>query len=144
MTEKKRKKKIKKRPKKSGKSAISDRESWLTTEEALTRELDADLKDAWQKFRDVALRLGEQRIYASGRAIVFSKKVCHFFVRPHKSYLEVVFFLSRAEKNPVLKRPQKVSSSKYSHAFRLVHADEVDEPLTGWLREAYDRTAGND
>ena len=68
---------------------------WTTTEAALTRDLPEDLRDAWERLRETAAEFGEQRIYASHSSIMFSRKACYFFVRPKRSFLEVVFFLGR-------------------------------------------------
>ena len=68
---------------------------WTTTEAALTRDLSEDLQDAWERLREAAVALGEQRIYASHSSIMFSRKSCHFFVRPKKSFLEFCVFLGR-------------------------------------------------
>ncbi|MDQ3213188.1 MAG: DUF5655 domain-containing protein, partial [Acidobacteriota bacterium] len=57
---------------------------WTTTEAALTRDLSEDLRDAWERLREAAAALGEQRIYASHSSIMFSRKSCYVFVRPKK------------------------------------------------------------
>src|ERR1700729_1785243 len=65
------------------------------TEARLIDGLDEDLRDAWHKLRAFAAGLGPQRIYASALSIMFARKVCYFFVRPRKTFLEVWFFLPR-------------------------------------------------
>ncbi|MBY0317076.1 MAG: hypothetical protein K2Q26_16270 [Bdellovibrionales bacterium] len=107
----------------------SDPESWKTTEAALTQHLEEDLRDAWKKIKKFSLSLGEQRVYASGKAIMFSKKTCFFFVRPKKSYLEVVVFLTDKKQWPTFHKVAPVSKSKYAHTFKLVHADQVEGEL---------------
>src|SRR6476620_7806673 len=82
---------------------------WTTTEAALTQDLSEDLRDAWDRLREAAVEIGDQRIYASHSSIMFSRKSCYFFVRPKRSFLEVCIFLGRA----------------------------VEAPITDWLREAY-------
>src|SRR6476469_10335168 len=62
---------------------------WTTTEAALTRELSPELQEAWQRLREAAVELGEQRIYASHNSIMFARRVCHCFVRPKRSFLEL-------------------------------------------------------
>src|SRR5258705_3450818 len=62
---------------------------WTTTEAALTQDLSEDLHDAWERLREAAASLGDQRIYASGTCIMFSRESCYFFVRPKRSFLEV-------------------------------------------------------
>jgi hypothetical protein len=111
---------------------------WTTTEAALTQELTDDLRDAWERLRESAADLGEQRIYASHKSIMFSRKSCYFFVRPKKSFLEVCVFLGRAVKHPRVRRTDRASKSKYVNIIPVRHRDEVEAPITGWLAEAYE------
>jgi hypothetical protein len=111
---------------------------WTTTEAALTADLSEDLRDAWERLRETAAEFGEQRIYASHHSIMFSRSSCYFFVRPKKSCLELVIFLGRAVKAPQIRRVEETSKTKRAHFIRIAHRDEVEAPITGWLREAYD------
>jgi hypothetical protein len=111
---------------------------WTTTEAALTRDLSEDLRDAWERLRETAVEFGEQRIYASHHSIMFSRRSCYFFVRPRKSYLEVWIFLGRRVKAAQIARIEGNSSWKACHLVRVRHRDEVEAPITEWLREAYD------
>ena len=95
---------------------------WTTTEAALTDDLSEDLKEAWERIRETAVEFGNQRIYASGTAIMFSRKSCYFFVRPRRSFLQV----------------ERTSASKLAHIIHIKHRDEVEPPITDWLREAYE------
>ena len=115
----------------------SDPASWRTTEKALTQSLNEDLNEAWQKIRSYSLSLGDQRIYASGKSIMFSKKTCFFFVRPKKSYLEVVIFLAESKKLESFKSVVAVSKTKYAHTFKLLHADQVEGELTDAINKAF-------
>jgi hypothetical protein len=110
---------------------------WTTTEAALTRDLSEDLRDAWERLRETAVEFGEQRIYASHNSIMFARKACYFFVRPKRSYLEVVFFLGRTLRSSRIRQAVQSSRVKVAHVARVVHRDEVEAPLTDWLREAY-------
>ena len=111
---------------------------WTTTEAALTQELSEDLKEAYERIRETAVEFGEQRIYASHHSIMFSRKVCYFFVRPKTKYLEVWIMLGRAIKAPQIRSVMKGSKSKFANLIRITHRDEVEAPITDWLREAYD------
>ena len=115
-----------------------EHDCWTTTEAALTRHLPVDLREAWERIRETAAGLGEQRIYASGRAIMFSRKACYFFVRPKKNFLEVCVFLGRAIKAPQVRRVDSVSKSKLAHIIHVSHRDQVEAPFTDWLQEAYE------
>jgi hypothetical protein len=111
---------------------------WTTTESALTRDLSEDLQDAYERLRESAADLGGQRIYASHSSIMFSRKSCYFFVRPKKSFLEVCIFLGRPVKAPQVKRVEHPSKAKVVNIVHIRHRDEVEPPITDWLREAYE------
>jgi len=111
---------------------------WTTTESALTADLSEDLRDAWERIRETAAAFGDQRIYASGTAIMFSRKSCYFFVRPRRSHLQVCVFLSRAVRAPQVRRVERKSTTKLVNIVHITHRDEVESPFVDWLREAYD------
>jgi hypothetical protein len=111
---------------------------WTTTEAALTKDLSEDLRDAWERIRETAADFGVQRIYASLNSIMFSRRSCYFFVRPKKTFLEVCIFLGRTVKAPQVRRVEPASRVKNVHVLRITHRDEVEPPVTDWLREAYD------
>jgi hypothetical protein len=113
---------------------------WTTTEQALTKDLSEELLEAWDRLRETAVEFGEQRIYASHHSIMFSRKACYFFVRPKKKYLEVIFFLGRTIKSAMVKKHLPSSKTKIAHLVQVNHRDQVEAPLTDWLREAYDNS----
>jgi Domain of unknown function (DUF5655) len=107
------------------------------TEAELIDGLNEDLRDAWAKLRAFAAALGPQRIYASALSIMFAKKVCYFFVRPKKTFLEVWIFLPHEiEGLTSMRGPAK--KVKFCNLFKLIHPDQVESPLTDWLHEAFD------
>jgi uncharacterized protein DUF5655 len=111
---------------------------WTTTEAALTDDLSEDLRDAYERLRETAAAFGDQRIYASGTAIMFSRASCYFFVRPRRSFLQVCVFLGRAVRAAQVRRVERTSASKLVNIIHITHRDEVEPPFTEWLREAYD------
>ena len=115
-----------------------EHDCWTTTEAALTEDLSDDLQEAYERLREAALEFGEQRIYASHHSIMFSRSSCYFFVRPKKSFLEVVVFLGRAIKAPHVKRADEASKLNVANFIRITHRDEVEAPITDWLHEAYE------
>lgn len=111
---------------------------WTTTEAALTKDLSEDLQDAWERLRETAVSFGDQRIYASHKSIMFSRKSCYFFVRPKKNFLEVCVFLGRMVKAPQVRRADRASKAKFFHLIQIRHRDQVEAPITDWLKEAYE------
>jgi len=110
---------------------------WTTTEAALTEDLPEDLREAWDRLRETAAAFGEQRIYASHSSIMFSRKACYFFVRPKSRFLEVWIFLGRTVRSPQVRKTVQGSRVKIAHLVQIRHRDEVEAPVTDWLREAY-------
>jgi hypothetical protein len=111
---------------------------WTTTEAALTQDLSEDLRDAWERLRETAVSFGDQRIYASHHSIMFSRQSCYFFVRPKRNFLELCLFLGRELKARQVHRVVRASKSKLVHIIQIRHRDEVEAPMTDWLREAYE------
>jgi hypothetical protein len=111
---------------------------WTTTERALTQDLSEDLQDAFARVRETAVEFGEQRVYASGSCIMFARTTCYFFVRPKRQWLELAVFTNRAIRSPLVKRVEPKSKVKFANIIRISHRDEVEAPLTDWLKEAYD------
>jgi hypothetical protein len=111
---------------------------WTTTEAALTKDLTEDLREAWERLRETAVSFGDQRIYASHSSIMFSRRSCYFFVRPKRAFLELCIFLGRTLKAPQVRRVDQASKAKTAHTIRITHRDQVEPPITEWLREAYD------
>ena len=115
-----------------------EHDCWTTTETALTQDLSGDLQDAWDRLRETAISFGDQRIYASHKSVMFSRKSCYFFVRPKTNFLEVCVFLARTLKAPQVRRVDRASKHKIVHIIQIRHRDEVEAPITDWLREAYE------
>jgi hypothetical protein len=114
-----------------------EHDCWTTSEEKLTADLSEDLMDAWERLRETASDFGKQRIYASHKSIMFSRKACYFFVRPKKKLLEVYFFLGRTVKSPLIRKTHQSSKLKVAHLVFITHRDQVESPLTDWLAEAF-------
>jgi hypothetical protein len=110
---------------------------WTTTEAALTAELSEDLRDAWDRLRESAAELGEQRIYASHNSIMFARTTCYCFVRPKRTFLELNIFLHRTVKAPQVRRVTRASATRQVHVVQIRHRDEVEAPITDWIAEAY-------
>jgi hypothetical protein len=109
-----------------------------TTEAALTRDLSEDLREAWERLRETAAAFGPQRIYAAHHSIMFSRTACYFFVRPKRHALEICIFLGRALEAPQVRRTERASTRKIANVLHITHRDEVEPPITDWIREAYE------
>jgi hypothetical protein len=59
-------------------------------------------------------------------------------VRPKRAFLEICIFLGRIVKHPLVRRVDAASKTKFFHMIRIEHRDQVERPLTDWIREAYE------
>jgi hypothetical protein len=108
------------------------------TERELLAPLNEDFQEAFAILKQRASALGDQKIYNNARAIMFSRRVCYMFMRPKKSYLELCFFLPRREKSSLIHSVKPVSKTRFVHTLKLIHSDQVEMPLTNWIREAFE------
>lgn len=107
-----------------------------SSERQLVSVLSEDLRDTYSKLKSVMTGLGAQYIYASAKAIMFARLRCYAFVRPKKSYVELTILLDERVSHSLLKRVD-VTGKRFQHVLHLKHADQIEEPLTDWLSEAY-------
>src|SRR2546426_11736051 len=98
-----------------------EHDCWTTTEAALTAHLSEDLREAWERLRETAVSFGNQRIYASHKSIMFSRRSCYFFVRPKRSFLELCVFLGREVKASQVRRVDRASKAKMVHFIHIRH-----------------------
>jgi hypothetical protein len=61
-------------------------------------------------------------------------------VRPRRKDLQVCVFLGRAVRASQVRRVERRSATKFVHILHITHRDEVEPPVTDWLREAYELT----
>ena len=128
----------KKKKKKAPKKSYENYHLPVRSEAEQVREMSEDLRDAWLKLRAFANGLGEYKFHTSAKAMMFTRRLCYMFVRPKKAYLEVTFFSPDEIAHPQVAKATRVSKTRASNVFKLVHADQVEEPLTQWVRGAWD------
>jgi hypothetical protein len=69
--------------------------------------------------------------------VAFMERVRFAGVVPRNRWLEVKFWLPRRIESPRLGKVESLSPYTHIHALRIAALDEIDDELTGWLREAY-------
>ena len=111
---------------------------WTTTEGGADPGSVRGSAGGVERLREAAASLGDQRIYASHKSIMFSRKSCYLFVRPKRNFLEACLFLGRTLKAAQIRRSDRTSKTKVAHLLQIRHRDEVEAPITEWLQEAYD------
>jgi hypothetical protein len=59
-------------------------------------------------------------------------------VHVQKGGLRIGFVLERKLADPRILRSQWIGGSKYGYSVRVTSPEQIDAPLLGWLREAYE------
>lgn len=131
----------KKPPKKQPKPTTDNYHLPARTESEQLEGLTEELVDTWKTLRAFLMGLGKQEVRTSHRSIMFARKTCYAFARPKKKHIELNVFLPESLDSEFIKKVQAVSKTKFVHVLHLVHSDQVDSPLTDWLREAYSNSA---
>jgi hypothetical protein len=63
-------------------------------------------------------------------------------VYTRKNYFNLRFRLAHKLEHPRITRVKRQSSRRYMHNVKLTNEADIDAELLGWLREAYDLSAG--
>ena len=111
---------------------------WTTTEAALTKDLSEDLQDAYARLRETAVEFGEQRIYASHTRSCSRARPVTFWSSPSAITSSSGCSSAAPIKAPQIRKVVESSKVKRAHLIHIRHRDEVEAPLTDWMREAYE------
>src|SRR5947199_8417283 len=97
-----------------------EHDCWTTTETGLTQDLSGDLQDAWERLRETAVSFGDQRIYASHKSVMFSRKSCYLFVRSKRILFEVYVLLGLTMKTAEVRIVELSSTSKIDYCINTI------------------------
>lgn len=105
----------------------------------------------YEAFEAQVERLGEANIRVQKTQITFSNRHNFAFVsflparkakdRP-KTYITVTFGLGRRVESPRIDIVTEPYPGRWTHHVLVSSAEEIDGELMGWIREAYDFSAG--
>lgn len=105
----------------------------------------------YEAFEAQVERLGEVNIRVQKTQIIFSNRHNFAFVsflparkakdRP-KTYITVTFGLGRRVDSPRIDIATEPYPSRWTHHVLVSSTEEIDSELMGWIREAYDFSAG--
>lgn len=110
-----------------------------------------DALPLYEAFEAQVERLGEANIRVQKTQITFSNRHNFAFVsflparkakdRP-KTYITVTFGLGRRVESPRIDIVTEPYPGRWTHHVLVSSAEEIDGELMGWIREAYDFSAG--
>lgn len=97
-----------------------------------------EIVEAWRTLKMVLLDIGaDQKSHTSHKSVMFNREYCYAFARPKKSSIELNFFLREPLDSELIAKVEQRSKTKYAHIVKIIHEDQICEPLTDWLYEAY-------
>lgn len=108
-----------------------------------TVSLDSHLRDGPQRalferlLAEVNSKVGECEVLSLPCCIHLVERYDFLAVLPRKDRLEIRFGLERELANPRVQRSARISKALYKHTVDVRTAEDIDEELLSWVREAY-------
>jgi Domain of unknown function (DUF5655) len=109
----------------------------IYTVDALFAGKDQAVRDTYNQLLDVLRELGPLNEEPKKTSIHLSKKTGFAGVHPRKSYLYLNLRTEHPIDSPRVSKVEQVSKNRYHNEIKLVSPEEIDQQLTGWLKEAY-------
>jgi hypothetical protein len=97
----------------------------------------SEVAELYERLVDVICRCGEVVIAPTKTRVLFKVRTVFASVAVSKNWLDVLFVLGRRLKHRRIKKAQKEYPG-IVHSLRIEKIEDLDDHLTGWLREAYD------
>ena len=98
---------------------------------------DQNVKDAFEKIKDIAMSLGNVKINSVKNAILFQAKSQFLAVKPKKNILDTEFVLDEPVEGFPIHKTVQATKTKWAHFVRLESPEEVDEQLISWIKRAH-------
>ena len=98
---------------------------------------DQNVKDAFEKIKDIAMSLGNVKINSVKNAILFQAKSQFLAVKPKKNILDTEFVLDEPVEGFPIHKTVQTTKTKWAHFVRLESPEEVDEQLISWIKRAH-------
>lgn len=94
--------------------------------------------ELYRRFEAVVVSLGEVSITPAMTRIGFQARMIFAAVTPKSSRLDGHVVLRRKLENPRFTKVESPAPNCFVHHFSLSSAEEIDEELKSWLKEAYE------
>jgi len=98
---------------------------------------DQNVKDAFEKIKDIAMSLGNVKINSVKNAILFQAKSQFLAFKPKKNILDTEFVLDEPVEGFPIHKTVQATKTKWAHFVRLESPEEVDEQLISWIKRAH-------
>ncbi len=96
-----------------------------------------NVKDTFEKVKDVAMSLGNVKINSVKNAILFQAKSQFLAVKPKKKFLDIEFVLDEPNEGFPIHKTVQATKTKWAHFVRLESPEEVDAQLISWIKRAH-------
>ena len=98
---------------------------------------DQNVKDTFEKIKDIAMSLGNVKINSVKNAILFQAKSQFLAFKPKKNILDTEFVLDEPVEGFPIHKTVQATKTKWAHFVRLESPEEVDEQLISWIKRAH-------
>jgi len=97
----------------------------------------ATIREIFDRFRAALQEIGPVKVLPEKTRIAFQVRMSFAQLTPRRAWVDGHLVLDRRVSSPVFTRIESFSPRNHLHAFRLTTADDVDEELRRWMRDAY-------
>jgi len=98
---------------------------------------DQNVKDTFEKIKDIAMNLGNVKINSVKNAILFQAKSQFLAVKPKKKILDIEFVLDEPIEGFPIHKTVQATKTKWAHFVRLESPEEVDAQIVEWIERAH-------
>lgn len=91
-----------------------------------------------RRFIAAVRALGPVRVLPERTRIAFQVRMSFAQITPRQRWVDGHVVLARRVEHPRFRIVQTFSPRNHLHSFRLERAEDLDDTVVGWLREAYD------
>ena len=96
------------------------------------------IRGLFDRFRAMVEAQGPVKLIAYSDAVGFMVKVRFCNATPKTRWLDIGLWLPRRVESPRFRRVETIYPNAHVHVLRITAADQLDEEVEGWVREAYE------
>ena len=96
------------------------------------------IRALFDKFQEIVEAQGPVTMIPYSDAVGFMVRVRFCNATPKTRWLDIGLWLPRRVESPRFRRVETIYPNAHVHILRITEADQLDEEVEGWVREAYE------
>ena len=100
------------------------------------------IRGLFDRFREIVEALGPVKMIPCSDAVGFMVRVRFGNATPKNRWLDIGLWLPRRVESPRFRRVETIYPNAHVHVLRITEADQLDEEVENWVKEAYQMGQG--